>query len=166
MDVHLHCAATADHEQGVAELQELGLELVRVDAIALHEERRAVAELRQLLVDRLEGDRLEERCGRGQLLAAHVRGDAAHDLDQAGAPGVDDASLLEDVQLLRRPRQGDLAGGEQFGERVLDGRVVRRNLLRPLRQRARHRENRALLRVPHGRVARVAGPAQHAGDGT
>ncbi len=84
-----------------------------IDLVALDEEGRAVAEPRELLVHGLERDRLEERRGLGQLLAADVRGDAADDLEQAGSAGVDDARLLEDVQLLGRPREGDLPGGEQ-----------------------------------------------------
>ena len=112
--------AAADDEERVAELQELRLELLRIDAVALDEEGGAVAELRQLLVDRLERDRLEQRSRLRELLAAHARGHAADDLDQARAAGVDDARLLEDVELLRRPREGDLAGGEHVGQQILD----------------------------------------------
>ena len=73
-------------------------------------------------MDRLERDRLEERRRLGQLLAAHVRRHAADDLEQAGGAGVDHPGLLEDVELLRRPCEGDLAGGEQVRSASSTGR--------------------------------------------
>ena len=116
----------ADDEQRVAEPLELLLERVRVELVALDHERRAVAEARQLLVDRLDADapRLERR--RRQLLAGHGRGDAAHELQQPRAARVDDAGVAEDVELLRRARDGLLAAADERRSRsVVDvGAVV------------------------------------------
>ena len=134
VQMHLDGAAAADDEQRVAQLQELRLERRPGRRVALDEERRAVAELRQLQVDRLDRDRLEQGRRLRELLAADVGGDAAHDLEQARAARVDDACLLEDVELLGRRRERHLAGGEQVGERVLDGRVARRPSPRPARR--------------------------------
>ena len=56
VDVHLQRRAVADDEQRVAELLELGFELVGVEALALDDEHGAVAVARQLLVDRFEAE--------------------------------------------------------------------------------------------------------------
>ena len=161
VDVHLHRARPADDEQGVAELRAARPRARPGSTCSpFDEEGRAVAELGQLLVDRLERDRLEQRRGLGQLLAAHAGGDAANDLQEPGAPCVHDSRLLEDVELLRGGRQRDLARREHVGERVLDRGSAGRERLGPLGERAGDRQDRALLRIPHGRVAGVARPAQ------
>ena len=95
VDVHLERGRVADDEQRVAEPLELALERVGVEPLALDHEHRAVAVLRQLLVDGVEarlvrvlGRRLRDR------LAGERGGDAADDLEQPGAARVDDAGLL------------------------------------------------------------------------
>ena len=54
MDVHPERGRVADDEERVAELLELALEGRRVEAFPLDHERRAVAELRELLVHGLD----------------------------------------------------------------------------------------------------------------
>ncbi len=165
VDVHLHGAGRADHEERVAELQELGLEAVGVDRVSLDEERRAVAEGGELLVDRLRRELLEDGRGLGQLLAADVEGDPAHDLEQARAARIHDPGLLEDVQLLGRRLERLLSVSHELGERVLERNIRAGQLLGALGQRPRHAQDRPLLRVAHGGVAGVArgpqGPRQH-----
>ena len=54
VDVHLERGRIADDEQRVAELLELALEPVDVEPLTLDHEHGAVAELRELLVHRLD----------------------------------------------------------------------------------------------------------------
>src|ERR687891_114642 len=83
VEVHLHRAARADDHERVAEAPQLLLEPLGLGVVTLDEEGRAVAEARELLVDRLVRDRLEERRRLGERLAADVGEDAAQDLEQA-----------------------------------------------------------------------------------
>ena len=115
-------------------------------------------------MDRLERDRLDDRRGLGKLLAAHVRGDAADDLEQARSPGVDDARLPEHVELIRRPLERLLPVRDEIGEGVLERDVGRRELLRPFGERPADGEHRPLLRIGDGGVARVASRPQGAGE--
>ena len=102
VDVDLHGARRADHEERVAEVLELALEPRGVDVLALDEEARAVAVAGELLVQRLDRERrLEDRRGR-QRLAAHVRRDPADELEQAGSACVDDAGRSKRLELVAR----------------------------------------------------------------
>jgi hypothetical protein len=54
---------------------------------------------------------------------------------------------------------------DQLGEHVAERGARRRKLLGALRERARHGEDRPLLRLPHGRVTHLASCAERAGQG-
>ena len=158
VDVDLQRARVADDEQRVAELLQLRLERVRVEAVALDDEDGAVAVLGQLQVDRVEAGLVRVLDRRvGQRLAGERGCDAADDLEEPGAAGVDDAGLLQHRELLRRARERVLAAGDerlkQLG--VPEGRVA--SGLRLLRQLADHGQHRSLDRPPHGPVGGVAG---------
>ena len=122
VEVHLDGAAGADDEERVAEAPELLLEPLGVDLVALDEERRAVAEARKLLVDRLARNRLEKRRRLRERLAADVRGDPTDDLEQAGGARVHDAGLPQDVELLRGAGESDVAVRDELGEDVVERR--------------------------------------------
>ncbi len=65
VDVHLERRLVADDDERVAELLELGLELVAVERVPLDHEDGAVAVARRLEVDRVVTRRLARDLGRG-----------------------------------------------------------------------------------------------------
>ena len=132
--VHLHRRGIADDEQRVAELLELALELLALQAFALDHERRAVAELRELLVDRVEPERLAGRRFRDRL-AGRGRREPAHDLDETRAARVHDARVAQDVEHVLRAREGLLTGVHELDEELRGGLASGRRA--PLPQRAR-----------------------------
>ena len=160
VNVHLERARVADDEEGVAELIELAFECDGVEVFALDEERRAVAEAREFLVDGVDADLVLVRGRLGQRLARHDRGDAAEDLRQAGASRVDDAGLAQHLQLLRRALDRLLGRLDQLAHQVRNGRIVRSEPLRCLGGLADDREHRPLDGLPNGAVGGVARPAQ------
>ena len=165
MDVDLERRRVADDEERVAELLQLGLERLRVEPLALDHEHRAVAELRELLVDRVEA-RLVGLLDGGvrDRLAGNRRSDAAHDLEQAGSAGVDDTGLAEDGELVGRPRQRLLTAlDEPLQQRGRLERGVAR-VLGLLGQLADHGQHRPLDRPPHGAVRSVARAPEGAAD--
>src|SRR5206468_652338 len=83
--VHLDGGRVSDDEQRVADLFELALERAAIEILALDQEHGAVAELRELPVDRVEPDPIGRRGRFGEWLAAHDRRDAANELQQACA---------------------------------------------------------------------------------
>ena len=107
---------------------------------------------------RVLGGRVRER------LAGQRRRDAAHDLEQACAAGVDDPGLLEDSELVRRPCQRVLAALDQLLQqrRGLELRVA--GVLGLLGELADHRQHRSLHRTPYRAVGGVAGGAEGAAD--
>ena len=107
--VDLQRRVVADNEERVPELLERALERDLVEPLALDDEHGAVSELRQLLVDRLQGERVALDGCVGERLAGQGEDDAAQDLHEAGAPGIDDAGAPEDVEHLRRARRRVLA---------------------------------------------------------
>src|SRR5258705_9367532 len=125
--MNLDRARIADDEQGVTELLQLLLERFAIELLPFDEEHRAVAELRQLLVDRVVAQVLLERRHLGDRLAGDRGGDAADELDEAGAAGVDDSGVLQDLQLVGGARERVLAAAheveEQLAERWRAGRA-------------------------------------------
>ena len=108
----------ADDEERVAELLELALEHVGVEPGALDDEDRAVAELGELLVDRVDRGR---GCLRGRLrhlLARDGGANPADDLDEPGAARVDDTCLGQDREQLRCPGERLLAPGDDEAEQL------------------------------------------------
>ena len=112
VNVHLERRRVADDEERVADPLELGLERVGVQALALDDEDRAVAELGQLEVDRIEADgvRLDGRVR--DLLPGGAVDHPARDLDETCAPGVHDAGVAKDVEHLGRARESVFAARE------------------------------------------------------
>jgi hypothetical protein len=102
--------------------------------------------------------------GLGQRLARHDSRDAAEDLRQAGAAGVDDARLAEHLEVLRRSLDRLLGGLHELAEQVRDGRGVGREPLGRLGGLADNRQHRPLDGLPHGPVGGVAGAAQRLRD--
>ena len=100
----------------------------------------------------------------GERLAGQRRGDAANDLQQARAAGVDDPGLLEDGELVGRSRQRVLAALDQLLQqrRGLEIRVA--GVLGLLGELTDHRQHRPLHRTPHGAVGGVARGAEGAAD--
>src|SRR5205085_7947075 len=89
--VDLQRLAVADDKERIAERYEPALDRVWIELGALDQERRAVAVARELLVDRFDPDLLQV-CGRiRERLAGERRSDAAHELQQPCAAGIDDA---------------------------------------------------------------------------
>ena len=165
VDVHLQRRRVTDDEERVAELLELGLERLGVEPGSLDDEDGAVAELRELLVDRVDrGD--GGRVGRslGNLLARDRRVDATDDLDEPCPARVDDARLLQHREELRRPRERLLSLGDDVREQL--GAVEHPGLRRlgRLCHLADHGQHRPLHGPPDGAVGGVARGAKGAGD--
>ena len=157
--VNLERGRIADDEERVAHLLELGLERGGVEVLALDEEDRAVAVARQLLVDRVERERLRlHGCVRYRL-AGHREREAARDLDEPRPAGVDDARVAEDVEHLRRARDGVLPTREHGREQVARRHAAVLLPLRFLGHLADHGQHRpldgALDRAVRG-IARAA----------
>ena len=90
----------ADDEQRVSEPLEPSLERLRVE-LALDHEGRAIAVARELLVRRFDG-RFPQGPSFRERVPGDDRCDSAEELDQPRRPGIDDARLAEDVQLILR----------------------------------------------------------------
>ena len=163
--VHLDRARSTDHEERVAELRQLPLEILGVDVLPLHEEGGAVAVAGELLVHGLERDPGRERRELWERLAAHVRRDPAQDLEHACPARVDDARFTEDVQLIGRCGEGRLAVRDEVGEHLLHRRVGRHKLLRLLGQGTGDGQHRPFLRIANGRVTGIARPAKGTREG-
>ena len=149
--VHLERRAIADDEQRVAELLELRFERIEIEVVAFDDEDRAVAVLRQLLMDRVDADLLLPFGRLGQRLAADGGCDAAHDLDEAGRAGIDDAGLAEHRQHLARRRHGLVAGRNDLRQRRTSLCGVGHQA-----HRGQHRPLHGLLDRTVGSVARRA----------
>ncbi len=162
--VHLQRGRVADDEQRVAQLLELRLDRVGVEPLALDHEDRAVAEAGELLVDRLDRDRVVVGGRLRQRLAGDGRGDPAHDLDEPGRARVDDAGLPEDVEQLGRPEDAVVAALDQVPEQ-LDGRLPapRLGLVGQLADRGQHRPLDRLADGAVGRVGRAPDGARQVG---
>ncbi len=113
MHVHLERRRVPDDEQRVAKRLQLPLERGAVETSPLHQEGRAVAELRELAMDRLQSELVRRsRHRRDELLAGDCRDQPAHDLDEAGAARVDDVGVPEDVEQLGGTRERGLSPGQ------------------------------------------------------
>ena len=152
--VHLVCGRVSDDEERIAESLQLALELLAHEAVALDDERRAVAELRELLVDRVDAE-LGARRRLGDRLAGGRRGNAAEDLDEPRAAGVDDACVPQDVEHVLRACERLLAGMHELDEELFD-RLRPVGSLGRLRDLPDHRQHRPLDRMAHGAVRGVA----------
>ena len=93
-----------------------------------------------------------------QRLAGQVRRDAAHDLDEPGRPGVDDARLAEDLELVARLLDRFVAPAHELCEELRE--VQTGSGFRLLRERPDHGQDRPLHGLLHGGVGRVGGPAE------
>ena len=165
VDVNLERARVADDEERVAQLLELGFERVGVEVLSLDHEDRAVPELRQLLVDRVDPGLVSVLAGGvGQRLAGQRRGDAANDLEQARATRVDDPRLLENGELVRRARERVLAALDQLLQQRRGLEICVAGVLGLLGELADHRQHRSLHRTPHRAVGGVARSAEGAAD--
>ena len=151
--VHLQCGRIAYDEQRIPERLELLLERRAVEPGALDDEDGAVAVARELLVNGVEVQRLLDRRVRNRL-ARHDGRDAADDLEQAGPAGVDDARGTKDVEQLRRALDRVRTAQHDCCDQLAH-RAVRMRL-RLLRHLADDRQHRALDRLRHRRVGRIA----------
>src|SRR5439155_4139080 len=106
VDVNLQRFGIYYDEQRIAELLELVLDPVAVEIVALDHEGRAVAVGRELLVNGLDVELLAFRRRFGQGLAGRRGSKTTHDFEQARAPCVDNSSLPQHLEPLRRPRDG------------------------------------------------------------
>ncbi len=131
--VHLDRARIADDEERIAELLELVFERVPVEVFALDQEDGAVAERRELLMNRLVAQVLLDRRRLGDRLAGHGCCDSAHELDEACAAGVDDAGVLQNLQLLRRARERILTAAHEVDAEALRSTGARARAPRPPR---------------------------------
>ena len=120
---------------------------------------------RQLLVDGVDAG-LVRVLGRriGERLAGQRRGDAADDLEQAGAAGVDDPGLAEDGELVRRARQRILAALDQLLQQRRGLEIGVAGVLGLLGELTDHRQHRPLHRTADGAVGRVARGAEGTAD--
>ena len=159
--VHLHRRRIAHDEQRIAEVGELILQGRAVEPASLDDEDGAIAVARELLVDGAEVQLLLDRRV-GDRLAGDDGRNAADDLEQARAAGVDDAGVPEHVEQLRRSldrvRPAPHDGGDQLADASFG---VGLGLLRHL---ADDRQHRPLDRFRHRRVRRVARAAERPGD--
>ena len=159
VQVHAAHRRLADHEQAIPHRDELALEPVAVDAVALEQERGAVPVLGLLLVHRLEAERPLDRLERRVDVLAPGSGDrSAAELHQAGRARVDDPRLAQH----REHRLGAHDALGRDGEHLVDDRVevASRALLGGLRHLADHGQHRALDRQLHGPVGGVGGRPQ------
>ena len=117
VDVRLERRVVADHEQRVSERRQVAFQIRAFEPLAFDDEARAVAVARSRQVHgvRRQGRR---RCGLGERLAREVRGDPAHDLDEARGSGVDDARVPQLLELLLRPGDSLVAVGDEGGEEL------------------------------------------------
>ena len=154
--VHFERTAVADHEQRVTELLELGLELVGVEPLTFDDEHGAVAEARQLLVDRLEPEILLGLGRRRECLTGDRSLNTAHDLYEARSAGIDDTRLLQYRQHVARLRHGVVTASDDPGEiGAVFGRIG---------HRANCRQHRSLDRLLHGAVRGVARRTERTGE--
>ena len=120
------------------------LERVLVERLALDDEDGAVAVLGELLVDRVEAERLRLDRHVRELLARRAVDHPARDLDEAGAAGVDDARVAQDVEHLGRAREGVLAAREHGAQQLVGRSAACSFLLALLGHLADDREHRPL----------------------
>src|SRR5207247_10028263 len=146
----------ADDEQRIPELLELLLDSLAVEVVALDHESRAVAVGRELLVNCLDVELLARRGCFGQGLACRRRSQAAHDLEQARAARVDNPSLAQHLELLRRPRYGLFATLHEPGQKLWLGQAVVLRALPFLSHLADDGKHRSLDRLAHGAIRSVA----------
>ncbi len=161
VDVRLQRTRVADDHQRVAEPFELALERGLVEVVSLDDERRAVAEARLRLVDRLRRELLLGRLGR-QLLARQRGGDPPDQLDQARAARVDHARLAQDVELLGRACDRLLPAPDNGCEKLREGRVLPRGSLGG--KLAGDGQDRSFDGLAHGRIGSVARGCESARD--
>ena len=121
VDVHLERRRVADDEERVADPFELRFERVGVELLALDDEHGAVAELGELQMDRVEAERLRLDRRLGELLTGRAVDHPASDLDEPGAARVDDAGVAQDVEQLRRARDGSSPAASTARRRSLGG---------------------------------------------
>ena len=154
VDVHLQRFRVADDEQRVTELLHLRLDRIAVEVVAFDHERRAVAVLRELLMNRVDVQLFAFERRVGQTFAGDSRSDAAHDLEQTRSARVDDSRLAEDGELFGRARDGLLPAPDEPREQLRDVVVVR--VLALFRQFTDDGEHRSLHRLAYGAIGGVA----------
>ena len=119
VNVHLERGRVADDEERVADPLELGLERVLVQAVPFDDEDRAVAELGQLQVNRIEAERLRLDGRFRDLLPGRAVDHSARDLDETCATGVHDAGVAKDVEHLGRAHESILAACEHHPQEIV-----------------------------------------------
>ncbi len=154
--VHLERGRVADDEQRVADLLEAALERVLVEPLALDDEHRAVAVLRELLVDRIEPERLRLDRRLGELLTDRTVDHPACDLDEPGTARVHDPRIAQDVEHLGRSREGVLPAREHDLQQLVGTQVAMLLPLALLGHLADDGEHRPLHGPLHRPVRRVA----------
>ncbi len=165
VDMDLERRPVADDEQGVTELLELRLERVGIELVALDDEDRAVAEGRELLVDRVDPRFVGILCGHLRHgLAGEGRRDAAHDLEQAGAAGIDDTRLAEHGQLLGRAGERLLAARDEHAEELENRQAGVGRVLPLLGELPDHGQHRSLDGSAHSAIGGIARAAEGAAD--
>src|SRR4029077_3076403 len=142
--VHLQRGFVADHDERVPELLESGLEAVAIKPLALDHEDGAVAIAGGLEVHRVRSGGLARDLWRGrQSLARDRAGQTAEKLDEPRAARVDDPRLSQDVELVRRARDGLLPVPHELYEQLSERLRLRRAPLRLFGQLADDREHRS-----------------------
>ncbi len=162
VDVDLQRLGVADDEERVAELLELALDRVAVEVLSLDHERRAVAIAGELLVDRLDPELPRPRHRLGQRLAGHDRGEAADDLQETGAPRVDDTGVAQHLELLRCAIDRLLTAADEHLQELGVRDPVDRCLLTLFGHLADDRQHRPLDRLPHRAIRGIARRAERA----
>ena len=173
MDVDLEGRLVSDDEDGVAEFLEPWPEGATVEAHAGDDEVRAIAVAAVLVVRaRIARGRVVRHPGRDGGVSAQARDHAGEDHDEAVGPGVDDAGLAQDLELIGSPGDRGLPLAdrvlEQFRQQdiLLDGTGVGRepdlvHVGEAAGDRVRHLaedgQHRSLRRLPYGFVRRIGG---------
>ena len=115
-------------------------------------------------MDRVEAERLRLDRRVRELLTGRAVDHAAGDLDEAGSARIDDTGVAQDVEQLRRARDGLLPGREHRAQELV-GRDAPKLLALALRRHlADDREHRPLDRPLHRAVGRVARTAERTAE--
>ena len=157
VDVHLERRVVADDEQRVAHLLERRLERRLIELVALDDEHRAVAVLRELLVDRVEAQRLA-RDLRRRAAARRLRSNAMpRTISTSPAPPASTTPASRRTSSISGVRDERVLPSPQGrGEQLVRRELAVLALLRLLGHLADDGEHRPLHGPLHGSVGGVA----------